>query len=173
MSDRVYELASPGAPGHNAAMATLTAFLFWVLLSAAGGKALRGPALSLWERLALGAEGVVAAMLLLPAWRSPALGAASLLWLAYAAYLLRAWQRDAAGPCPCGDWTPLQLGPLVVGRALALAALAAFAAVPGGAEPLGIALGSGFGWALVYFLALALIGMLQLRRALAEEGRDG
>ncbi len=173
MSDPVYELASPVAPGHNAAMATLTAFLFWVLLSAAGGKALRGPALSLGERLALGAEGVIAAMLLLPAWRSLALGAASLLWLAYAAYLLRAWQRDASGPCPCGDWTPLQLGPLVVGRALALAALAAFAAVPGEAMPLGPALLPGLGWALGYLLMLALAAMVQTRWDLEQEGRNG
>ena len=173
MSDPVYELASPVAPGHNAAMATLTSFLFWVLLSAAGGKALRGPALSLGERLALGAEGVIAAMLLLPAWQSPALGAASLLWLAYAAYLLRAWQRDAAGPCPCGDWTPLKLGPLVIGRALALAALAAFAAVPGEAKPLGPALLPGLGWALGYLLMLALVAMVQTRRDLEQEGRNG
>lgn len=173
MSDPVYELASPVAPGHNAAMATLTAFLFWVLLSAAGGKALRGPALSLGERLALGAEGVIAAMLLLPAWQSPALGAASLLWLAYAAYLLRAWQRDAAGPCPCGDWTPLKLGPLVIGRALALAALAAFAAVPGEAKPLGPALLPGLGWALGYLLMLALVAMVQTRWDLEQEGRNG
>lgn len=169
----VYELASPGAPGHNAAMATLTAFLFWVLLSAAGGKALRGPALTLGERLALGAEGGVAALLLVPASRTLALGAASLLWLAYAAYLLRAWQRDASGPCPCGDWTPLRLGPLVIGRALALAALAALAVGEGRGEPPGLALLPGLGWALLYFFALALIGMVQLRRALAEEGRDG
>ena len=99
-------------------MATLTAFLFWVLLSAAGGKALRGQTLTLWERLALGAEGAVVALLLMPAWRGLALGAASLLWLAYAAYLLRAWRRDAAGLCPCGDWMPLRLGPLVIGRRL-------------------------------------------------------
>ena len=46
-------------------MATLTAFLFWVLLSAAGGKALRGQTLTLWERLALGAEGAVVALLLM------------------------------------------------------------------------------------------------------------
>lgn len=169
----VYELASPGAPGHNAIMATLTAFLFWVLLSAAGGKALRGEALSPWERLALGAEGVVAAALWVPAWRGSALGAASLLWLAYAVYLLRAWQRDASGACPCGDWTPLRLGPLVIGRALALAALAAFAAVQGAGEPPGLALLPGLGWALIYCIALAFMGMLQLRRALAEEGRDG
>ena len=173
MSDPVYELASPVAPGHNAAMATLTAFLFWVLLSAAGGKALRGAGLSLGERLALGAEGVIAAMLLLPAWRSLALGAASLLWLAYAAYLLRAWQRDASGPCPCGDWTPLKLGPLVIGRALALAALAAFAAVPGEAMPLGPALLPGLGWALGYLLMLALVAMVQTRWDLEQEGRNG
>jgi hypothetical protein len=173
MSDPVYELASPVAPGHNAAMATLTAFLFWVLLSAAGGKALRGAGLSLGERLALGAEGVIAAMLLLPAWRSLALGAASLLWLAYAAYLLRAWQRDASGPCPCGDWTPLKLGPLVIGRALVLAALAAFAAVPGEAMPLGPALLPGLGWALGYLLMLALAAMVQTRWDLEQEGRNG
>ena len=173
MIARVYELASPGAPGHNAAMATLTAFLFWVLLSAAGGKALRWQVLIPWERLALGAEGVVGALLLLPAWRSPALGAASLLWLAYAAYLLRAWRRDASGPCPCGDWTPLRLGPLVIGRALALAALAAIAAVPGGAEPLGLALLPGLGWAFGYLFLLALVAMAQARWALEQEGRNG
>lgn len=154
-------------------MATLTAFLFWVLLSAAGGKALRGQTLTLWEQLALGAEGAVVALLLMPAWRGLALGAASLLWLAYAAYLLRAWRRDAAGLCPCGDWMPLRLGPLVIGRALALAALAALAAVHGGAEPRGLALLPGLGWALVYALALALIATMQLRGALAEEGRNG
>ena len=154
-------------------MATLTAFLFWVLLSAAGGKALRWQALTPWERLALGAEGLVAAMLLLTAWQSPALGAASLLWLAYAAYLLRAWQRDASGPCPCGDWTPLRLGPLVIGRALALAALAAFAAVHGEATPLGVALLPGLGWAFGYLLMLALVAMVQTRWALEQEGRNG
>ena len=154
-------------------MATLTAFLFWVLLSAAGGKALRGQTLTLWERLALGAEGAVVALLLMPAWRGLALGAASLLWLAYAAYLLRAWRRDAAGVCPCEDWMPLRLGPLVIGRALALAALAALAAVHGGAEPRGLALLPGLGWALVYALALGLIATMQLRGALAEEGRNG
>ena len=173
MRPRVYELASLGARGHKAIMATLTAFLFWVLLSAAGGKALRGQTLTLWERLALGAEGAVVALLLMPAWRGLALGAASLLWLAYAAYLLRAWRRDAAGVCPCGDWMPLRLGPLVIGRALALAALAALAAVHGGAEPRGLALLPGLGWALVYALALGLIATMQLRGALAEEGRNG
>ena len=173
MSVPVYELASPGAPGHNPAMATLIAFLFWVLLSAAGGKAFRWQVLSLWERLALGAEGLVAAMLLLPAWQILALGAASLLWLTYAVYLFRAWQRDAAGPCPCGDWTPLRLGPLVIGRALALAALAAFAAVHGGEGSLGLALLPGLGWALGYLLVLALVAMAQARWALEQEGRNG
>ena len=151
-------------------MATLTAFLFWVLLSAAGvrpcaGRRSRFGSGSRW------AQRAVVALLLMPAWRGLALGAASLLWLAYAAYLLRAWRRDAAGLCPCGDWMPLRLGPLVIGRALALAALAALAAVHGGAEPRGLALLPGLGWALVYALALGLIATMQLRGALA--GRDG
>ena len=120
--------------------------------------------------LALG-EGAVVALLGTLAASAP--GAASLLWLAYAAYLLRAWRRDAAGLCPCGDWMPLRLGPLVIGRALALAALAALAAVHGGAEPRGLALLPGLGWALVYALALGLIATMQLRGALAEEGRNG
>lgn len=68
---------------------------------------------------------------------------------------------------------PLRLGPLVIGRALALAALAALAAVHGGAEPRGLALLPGLGWALVYALALGLIATMQLRGALAEEGRNG
>jgi hypothetical protein len=61
----------------------------------------------------------------------------------------------------------------VIGRALALAALAAFAAVPGEAKPLGPALLPGLGWALGYLLMLALVAMVQTRWDLEQEGRNG
>jgi hypothetical protein len=61
----------------------------------------------------------------------------------------------------------------VIGRALALAALAAFAAVPGEAMPLGPALLPGLGWAFGYLFMLALAAMVQTRWDLEQEGRNG
>jgi hypothetical protein len=61
----------------------------------------------------------------------------------------------------------------VIGRALALAVLAAIAAVHGEATPLGPALLPGLGWAFGYLLMLALVAMVQTRWDLEQEGRNG
>lgn len=156
-------------------MGALTGFLFLVLLTAAGQKVLQRGALSALARLGAGVEALLALTLTLPLTRAVGLLLAAGLWLAYAVYLVRLYRRAPEAACPCGDWQPLRVGPFVIGRALALACLAAWVGASAWAQGVTppLALLSGAGLALAYLAGLAGVSHLQLRRALAEEGRFG
>ena len=156
-------------------MGALTGFFFLLLLTAAAQKALHRGSGGALARLGAGAEGGLALALAVPATRSLGLLLAMGLWLAYAAYLFRLYRQTPEAACPCGDWQPLRVGPFVIGRALVLAGLAAVAAASACASPSPPPLAglSGALLGLAYLALLAGVSHLQLRRALAEEGRFG